>query len=163
MALVNNKRTFLELLLHNNTNVNKGNKLRKDNISSLSSSNLFDASDDSDVQFTLSYDDGDAIVLNNTRNLNNNNERTKYRGIQGLVRLYSEPIKEVMKEVYSIDSPKEWQLRLVQLLVFSRDKALELICICRNVNSKSLPICMAATMNCGCTLVIVPLLYLGID
>ena len=127
MGSVNNKRTFSEILLNNNTNVNKGNKLNEDNISLSSSSNLFDASDDSDAQSTLSNVDGDAIILNNTTNVNNTNERTKYEGIPELVGPYSESIKEVMKEVYNIDSLKEWQLRLVQSLVFSTDKALRLI------------------------------------
>ena len=98
----------MELLLNNNTNVKVGNKSNEDNISSLSSSDLFDASDDSDAQSTLSYDDVDAIVLNNTTNVNNTNERTKYKGIPELVGPYLESIKEFMKEVYNIDSPKEW-------------------------------------------------------
>ena len=107
MGSVNNKRTFSEILLNNNTNVNKENESNEDDISLSSSSNLFDASDDSDAQSTLSYVDGGAIILNNTTNVNNTNKRTKYKGIPELVGPYSESIKEVMKEVYNIDSPKE--------------------------------------------------------
>ena len=54
---------------------------------------------------------------------------TIYKGIPQCFPPYTSVIKDVMRTVFGINEPKEWQLRLVQALVFSTKQSLRFACI----------------------------------
>ena len=67
-------------------------------------------------------------------------------------------------DVLHISTPNDWQLLLIQAIVFNIDKNnLRALCIMRTGDGKILPIQCTATMRRFVTIVIVPLLSIGLD
>ena len=140
----------------------RSNSNEEDSLSSLSS-DLFQYSDNtSDDESMIEEETGECILYSSILNTVSD-PPTKYEGIPDLIPQYSNAIKQVMKDVFKIESPKEWQLRLVQAMVFTKHKKLRIRCIRRTGDGKSLPIYTTATMTRGITLIIMPLLALGAD
>ena len=77
---------------------------------------------------------------------------------------YRDIINECLLSVFNIDKPKDWQILLIQALVFS-DKASNrrVMCIRQTGDGKSLPIQCCATMRRYVSIVVVPLLSIGAD
>ena len=73
-------------------------------------------------------------------------------------------ITDCITNVFRISTPKDWQLLLIQAIVFNENSnKLRALCIRRTGDGKSLPIQCAATMRRYVTIVIVPLLSVGLD
>ena len=77
---------------------------------------------------------------------------------------YGSIIADCITNIIGITNPKDWQLLLIQSVLFNTNtNKLRALCIRRMGNGKSLPIQCAATTRRYVTIVIVPLLSVGID
>ena len=85
-------------------------------------------------------------------------------GLGSLHPPFAKIITNCINDVFNIPSPKDWQLLLIQAIVFNKNSNnLRALCIRRTGDGKSLPIQCAATMRRYITIVIVPLLSVGLD
>ena len=77
---------------------------------------------------------------------------------------YRAIINECLLSVFNIETPKDWQILLIQSLVFS-DHASNprVMCIRQTGDRKSLTIQYYATMRRYVSIVVVPLISIGVD
>ena len=103
--------------------------------------------------------DGDSVITNHGVSTTCTSE-----GLGSIHQPYGSIITDCITNVFGITTPKDWQLLLIQSIVFNTNaNKLRALCIRRTGDGKSLPIQCAATMMRYVTIVIVPLLSVGID
>ena len=77
---------------------------------------------------------------------------------------YRAIIVECIQSVFKIDAPTDWQILLIQSLVFPYfDSPRRIMCIRQTGDGKSLPIQCVATMRRYVSVVVVPLISIGAD
>jgi len=92
------------------------------------------------------------------------NMNSTSEGLGSLHPPYGSIIKNCITHVFHTSTPKNWQLLLIQAIVFNKNtNKLRALYIRRTADGKSFPIQCAATMRRFVTIAIVPLLSVGLD
>ena len=87
-----------------------------------------------------------------------------FEGLGSLHSRYGIIISDCIKNVFGINKPKDWQLLLIQAMVFANNaNSIRAICIRCTGDGKSLPIQCSATMRRFVSIVVVPLIAVGSD